>query len=137
MFISQTNSRLPACSYFTVAITAIHWSTLAGLERYFSFLTTLSAHRWEHLASGCVAVAIISVAASTISVLSCFPCLTAFGAAFGLVSIASRLELLLFLSTKGESITTIGTFEGLILKTHWMASSLKNLVGAWAIQYLI
>jgi len=102
--------------YFTVAITAIHRSALTGFKRYFSFLATLGAHCRKHLASGGIAVAIITIAA--VSVLSCFPSLTAFGATLGLVCIASRLELFLFLSAKGKSIPAIRTFECLILKTH-------------------
>jgi hypothetical protein len=137
MFVSQTNSRLPACPYFSVAITAIHWSALAGLERYFSFFTTISTHCREHLAPRPVAVAIITIAAATVSILACFPCLTALGAALWLVGIASRLELLLFLSGKGKAIPAIGTFKGLVLKTHWMTSSLNYLARVRAIQYLV
>jgi hypothetical protein len=79
-------------------------------------------------------VAIIAIAIVAVSVLSCFPSLTAFGATLGLVCIASRLELFLFLSAKGKSITAIGTFEGLVLKTHWMTSSLNYLARARVIQ---
>ena len=112
--------------YFTVAITAVHRSALTGFKRYFSFLATLGAHCREHLASRGIAAAIITIAVVAVSVLSCFPSLTALGATLGLVGIASRLELFLFLSAKGKSIPAIGTFECLILKTHWMTSSLLN-----------
>jgi len=137
MFVSQTNSRLTAYSDFTVAITAIHRSALTGFKRYFSFLATLGAHCREHLASGGIAVAIITIAIVAVSVLSCFPSLTAIGTAFGFVGIASRLKLSLFLSAKGKSITAIGTFDGLVLKTHWMTSSLNYLARARVIQCLI
>jgi hypothetical protein len=137
MFLSQTNSTLPAYPDFVVAITAIHRSTLTGLERYFSVLATIRAHCREHLASRSVTIAIISIAVATVSVLACFPCLAAFGATLGLVSITSRLELFLFLSAEGETSPAVGTVECLVLKTHWMTSSLTNLVGARAIQYLI
>lgn len=110
--------------YFTVAITAIHWSALTGFKRYFSFLATLGAHCREHLASGGIAMAIITIAIIAVAVLSCFPGLTAFGTTLGLVCIASRLELFLFLSAKGKSIPAIGTFECLVFKSHWMTSSL-------------
>jgi hypothetical protein len=96
--------------YFTVAITAIHRSALTGFKWYLSLLATLGAHCWEHLASGGIAMAIMTVAVVAVSVLSCFPSLTAFGATLGLVCIASRLELFLFLSAKGKSIPAIGTF---------------------------
>ena len=135
MYFLRNKSSLYAQPYFAVAITAIHWSALTGLERYFSFLATLRAYCREHLASR--PVAIITIAVATVSVLACFPCLTAFGAALRLVSIASRLEMFLFLNAKGESSPAVVTFECLILKTHWMTSSLTNLVGALAIQYLI
>jgi len=115
-------------SYFTVAITAIHWSVFAWLERYFSFLATIGAYCGEHLARGTIAVSAITIAAATVSVPLCFPCLTAFGAAFGLISIAPGLEKLLILNAESELLPTIGTLECLVLKTHWMTSSLL-LVG--------
>ena len=94
-----------------------------GLERYFSFLAAPKAYCREHLASGPVAVAAVSKAAT---VVLRFPRLTAFGTALGLVSVASHLELFLFLSAEGKGITAIGTFEGFVLKTHWMTSSPNN-----------
>jgi hypothetical protein len=84
-----------------------------------------------------VSVAAVSVAVASIPVALRFPCLTALGAAFGLIGIASRPELLLFVSGEGKGIAAVGTREGFILKTHWMPSSLKNLVRVRVIQYLI
>jgi hypothetical protein len=134
---SLTGVSLSTGSYFTVAITAINRSALTGFEGYGSFLAAIGAYRRVHLTPGCVAVAAISVAITAVAVARRLPCLTAFGAAFGLVGIASRLEQLLFLSAEGKSITAIGTFEGLVLKTHWMASSLNDLVRVSVIQYLM
>jgi len=131
MCVSQIKLNLPAISYFTEAITAIHRSALAGFEGYFSFLTAIGAHRGEHLSRP------VTVAVTSVPVALGLPCLTAFGTAFGLVGVASRLELLLFLGAKSKRITAIGTLEGLVLKSHWMTSSLNHLVRAWAIQYLI
>jgi hypothetical protein len=84
-----------------------------------------------------VAVTIVPEAVAIVPVALRFPCLTALGAAFGLVGIASRMELLLFLGAKGKGFSAIGTREGFILKTHWMPSSLKNLVRVRVIQCLI
>jgi hypothetical protein len=46
------------------------------------------------------------------------------------------LEKLLLLSAEGEGGSAIGTLERLVLKTHWMPSSLKVLVKVPVIQYL-
>jgi hypothetical protein len=126
VYILQIKSNLSTRSYFAVTITAIHWSAFAWFERYFSFLATIGAYRREHLARGSVTVATISIAVATVSVLSCFPSLTAFGTAFGLISITLGLEKLLILNAESESIAAIGTFECLVLKTHWMTSSLLD-----------
>jgi hypothetical protein len=122
---------LPTGSYLTVTIAAVNRSVLSGLERHGSFLAAFSANRREHLA---MAIASVSIA---VAKALCFPCLTAFGTAFGLIGVASLLELLLFLGAKGKGITAIGTSEGLIFKTHWMTSSLNHLVRARVIQYLM
>jgi hypothetical protein len=47
------------------------------------------------------------------------------------------VELFLFLGAKGKGIIAVVTGEGLVLKTHWVTSSLDNLVRAWVIQYLM
>ena len=104
MYVLEVKLAFSVQSDFTVALTTIYWSTLAGLERYLGILTALGAYCWEHLASGPVAVAIISVTL-------CLPCFTACGTALGLVSIAFRLKELLFLSAEGEGSPTIGTLE--------------------------
>ena len=119
MYVLNIKLALSAQSGLSVALTTIHRSTFAGLERDFGFLTTLGAYGRKHLASGPVAVAIISVTLR-------FPCFTACGTALGLVCIAFRLEELLFLSAEREGSPTIGTLEGLVLKAHWMTSSLLN-----------
>jgi len=103
---------------FIVALATIHRSAFSWLERYFGLLTALGARYREHLASGPVAVAIISVTL-------CFPGFAAGGTALGLVGIALGLEELLFLSAEGEVSPTIGALELLVFKTHWMTSSLK------------
>jgi hypothetical protein len=82
-----------------------------------------------------MAVSTITIAVATVSVPLCFPCLTTFGATFGLVSIASGLEELLFVSTEGEFTSTVGTFKRLVFESHWMTSSLSYLVRVLVIQY--
>jgi hypothetical protein len=119
MFVFKARLRLSAHSDFVVAVATIYWSAFAGLERYFGFPATLGAHRWEHLASEPVAVALISVALR-------LPCLAACRTALGLISIALRGEELLFLSTEYEGGATIGTLKGLVLEAHGMTSSLLN-----------
>ena len=119
MYILKVELALFVHSDFTVALTTIHRSTFSGLERYLSFLTTLGAYRREHLASGPVAVA-------TISVTLCLPCFATCGTALRLISIAFGLKELLFLSAESEGSPTIGTLDRLVLKAHWMTSSLHK-----------
>jgi hypothetical protein len=125
----QIKSSLLTRSYFTEAVAAIYRSVFAWLERYFSFLATIGAYCREHLAWG-------SIVGATVSVPLCFPCLTAFGTAFGLISITLGLEKLLILNAEGEFTSTIGTFERLVLESHWMTSSLLYLVRVLVTQYL-
>jgi hypothetical protein len=66
---------LSAQSNLVVAIATIYRSTIAGFKGYFSVFATLRALCREHLASG--PVAIVPIAIATVSVLPCFPCLTA------------------------------------------------------------
>jgi len=115
LFCFQAILALSARSDFSVTLAAIHRSTFTGLERYFGFLTALGAYGREHLALGPVAA---------IPVTLCFPVFAALGTALGLISIAFRLEELLFLSAESEGSPTIGTLELLVLKAHWMTSSL-------------
>jgi hypothetical protein len=91
----------------------------AGLERDFSSFATLSAGGGVHLASG----AITAVAASITLGL---PCLPAFGTSLGLIGVAFGLEKFLVFNAEGKSSATIRTRKGLVLKSHWMTSSLIN-----------
>ena len=129
MYILQIKSNLSARSYFTVAVTAIHWSVFAWLKRDFRILTTLGTNRGEHLTRRPITV-------STASVALWLPCFTARGTTFWLISIAFGLEKLLFLNAKRKGSPTIGTLERLLFKTHWMTSSLYYLVRVLATQYL-
>jgi hypothetical protein len=72
-----------------------------------------------------VAVASEAIAAAAAVKAFCFPCLTACGTALRLVSVTSRLELLLFICGKGKGIVAVGTGECFVFETHWMASSLN------------
>jgi len=93
----------------------INWLITARLKRDFGALAALSAGCGEHLPGG-------SVTAVTITFR--LPCLTARGTALRLVGIAFGLEKLLVFSAEGERVTTIGALDRLVLKTHWMTSSL-------------
>ena len=105
----------------TVAIATVHRSTATRFEGYFGVFTALGTYRREHLALGPIAVAV-----ATISILLCFPCLAALGATLGLVGVAFGVKKLLFSGVEGEDSPAIGTLERLVLKTHWMTSSLLN-----------
>jgi len=115
-------------SDFTIAIAAVHRFIATRFKGYFGILSAIGACYGKHLARGTIAVSAITIAVATVPVPLCFPCLTAFGAAFGLISIAPGLEKLLILNAESEGSPTIGTLECLVLKTHWMTSSLL-LVG--------
>ena len=134
-------SKLPAYTYLTIAVAAVDRSTLAWFEWYGSRFTTSSANSREHLAAGCIAEAAGAVAAfvavAAVAGAFCFPCLAAFGAAFRFVGITSRTELFLLLNAERKGIVAVVASEGLVLKTHWMASSLNNLVRARVIQYFV
>jgi hypothetical protein len=108
---------LSALFGLNVALTAIHGSTFAWFEWYFSFLTTLGAYGREHLA-------LWSVTIATRSVTLCLPGFTACGTTLGLISIAFSLEELLLLSTESESSPAIGTLDCFVLEAHWITSSL-------------
>ena len=113
--LSQIN--LSTWSDFSVAIATVHWPVTARFKRYFGVLAALGACRGKHLASGSVAA---------VSVTLWLLCLAARGTALWLISIASGLEKLLLLNAESEGSPTIGTLERLVLKTHWMSSSLLN-----------
>jgi len=104
-----------------VAIAAIDWSAFSRLEGDFGFLATLSAHCGEHLAPRPVVTATIAAPLR-------LPCFTAGWATLGLVGVAfSGKEFLLF-DTEGEGSPAVRTLKRLLLKAHWMTSSLL-LVG--------
>jgi hypothetical protein len=89
MHILQVRPALSALSNLVVAIATIHRSTIGRFKWYLSVFATIGALYRKHLAPGPVAVASIPVAAAVVSVLPCFPCLAACGAALRLVGIAS------------------------------------------------
>jgi len=131
----KNKQALPTRSYFTEAITTVYGFVPTWLEWYLGFLATIGAYCREHLSRWAIAVSITTIAIATVSVPLCFPCLTTFRATFGLVSIASSLEKLLFVGTEGEFTPTIGTFKRLVFESHWMTSSLSYLVRVLVIQY--
>jgi hypothetical protein len=89
------------------------------LEGDFSCFAALGTGSGEHLTTGTAAT---TAASKTLGL----PGLTALGAAFRFVRVAFRLEKFLVFSTERKGRATIGTCEGLILKSHWMTSSLLN-----------
>jgi len=123
MYTTSSNFWLIAHSDFTIAVATVNRSVAAWFKGYFGAFTTLGTYRGEHLTSGTVIAA---------SVTFRFPCLAAFRTALGLINIALRLEKFLFLSAESESGSTVGALERLVLKTHWMTSSLDILVRVWS-----
>jgi len=87
------------------------------LEGDFGCFAALGTGSGEHLTTRAAAAA-----SKTLGL----PGLTALGAAFRFVRVTFRLEKLLVFGTERKGRATIGTCEGLILKSHWMTSSLKN-----------
>ena len=101
----------------SVTVAAIYRSAFAGLERDFSVLATLSTYCREHLPLRPVAITTISIAFALSGLAAC-------GTALRLVSKAFGLEEFLFLGAERKGSSAIGTLEKLVLKTHWMTSSL-------------
>jgi hypothetical protein len=110
--------RLSGRSDFSVAIAAIDRPAARRLKRHFGVFAALGAYGRKHLAWQPIAV-------TTTSLPICLPCLSARGAALGLIGIALGLEELLFLSGEAEVGSAIGTVERLFLKAHWMTSFLS------------
>jgi len=90
------------------------------LEGDFSCFAALGTGSGEHLTTRTASTT--AAASKTLGL----PGLTALGAAFRFVRVTFRLEKLLVFGTERKGRATIGTCEGLILKSHWMTSSLLN-----------
>ena len=119
MYALNVKPALSADSDFMVAIAAIHRLVPTRFKRYLGILTTLGAFYREHLTP-------LSIARAIVSVTLCLPCLAARRTALWLIGIALRLEEFLVFGAKGKGSPAIGTLDRLILKTHWMTSSLQN-----------
>ena len=91
---------LSARSDFTIAIAAVDGSVTAGLERDFGAFSAFGTGCREHLTRCPVAAILIAI---------CFPCLTAFGAAFRLIGVALALKELLVLDAESKRSAAIGT----------------------------
>jgi hypothetical protein len=124
----KTKRPLNAGSYFAEAIAAVNRLVPAGFKRHLGVFAAVGAFYREHLARGAGIAAVSGLR---------FPGLPAGGAASGLISVAPGLELLLFIGAVDKSSRAIGTGNGLILKTHWMTSFLKDLAEAKVIQDLM
>ena len=60
----------------------------------------------------------VEVRRKTVENASGFPCLTAFGTAFWLISTTFGLKILLLFNAEGKACSATGTLERLILKTR-------------------
>ena len=114
----QLKSALSSRSDFTVAIAAVYRSTRAGFKRYLGVFAALGTRCGEHLAPWTITRAAIA----TLGLSG----LATRWAALGLIGIAFGLEKLLILSAEGKGSPTIGTLDRLVLKTHWITSSIRN-----------
>jgi hypothetical protein len=112
--MSQDRIELSAGFHFAVAVTAVYRLVATGLKRYFGGFAALSTCSWEHLTPTA------GTAAGTLRL----PGLSARGTPLGLIGIALGLEKLLLLSAEVKGSSAIGTLNGLVLKSHWMTSSL-------------
>jgi hypothetical protein len=93
----------------------INWLITARLKRDFGALAALSAGCGEHLPGGLRNCCYYNVPTS-------LPDGTRDSASARWYSFG--LEKLLVFSAEGERVTTIGALDRLVLKTHWMTSSL-------------
>ena len=123
----QNLTNLIGGSCLAETIAAVDGLITAGLERDFGGFTALGTGGREHLAFTAESAAAITLG---------LPCLSAFGTALWLVGVAFGLEEFLVFSAECKGSAAIGTCKGFILKTHWMASSLKLLVSVLVIQHL-
>jgi hypothetical protein len=82
-------------------------------------LLTPGAEGTKHLQPGTVAAAPTVRTSRLVGTAAC-------GAPLGLIAKAFRFEELLLPGAKGKGSATIGTSDGLVVKTHWMTSSSRN-----------
>ena len=118
--LSRSNRCYLLSSHFAVAIATVHRFVTSGFKGYLGVLAAPGTFHGEHLPVG-------SVTRATTSITLPFSCLPTGGAALGLIGVAFSLEKLLIFSAEGKGSPAIGTLDRLVLKTHWMASSLLNL----------
>jgi len=99
-----------------VAVAAVDGSVFAGLERDFGVFAALGAYCLEHLPP---------TSEAAIAAAFGLPGSAAIGTAPGLVLQAARRVEFLLTGGEGEFLPTISALEGLVLKAHWMTSSLQ------------
>ena len=101
-----------------------HYDTpicLSRLKRYFRVFPAPGVEGTNHSPFGTVAVVSLARTLCLVGPAACRATLRLVGKAF-------RLEELLFPSAESEGSPTIGTSDWLVLKTHWMTSSLQNYI---------
>jgi hypothetical protein len=105
----------------TVAISAVHWSAVSRFKGQFCCLTTLGAHRREHLSPG------LTVTGRAVTVTLGFSGRAAQLAALGIIGIAFFGEEFLLADTEGKIRPAVGALEGFVHKAHEMTSFLEIL----------
>jgi len=98
----------PDCS---VALAAVHWSPVSGLERYLGVFPARGADSRIHFSLPLIAVAIPATALL-------FPGCSAVRTTLGLVGEALGSEELLLGSAKGETCAAVYALEGLVYIGH-------------------
>lgn len=100
---------------FSVAVAAVHWSSVPGLERHLGVFPARGADSRIHFSLPLIAVA-IPAAIPTTALL--FPGCSAVRTALGLVGEALGSEELLLGSAKGETCAAVYALEGLAYVGH-------------------
>ena len=98
-----------------VAVAAVHWSSVSGLERYLGVFPASGADSRIHFSLPLITVAIAAPIRTTALL---FPGCSAVSTTLGLVGEALVSEELLLGSVKGETCTAVYALEGLVYIGH-------------------
>ncbi len=102
----------PACG---VAVTAVHWSSVSGLERYLGVFPASGADSRMHFSLPLITVAIAApIRTTALLLLGC----SAIETTLGLVREALASEELLLVSAKGEACAAVYALNGLVFVGH-------------------
>ncbi len=100
---------------FNVAVAAVHWSSVSGLERYLGVFATRGTDSRMHFSLPLRAVAIPATTRTTALL---FIGSSAVRTTLGLVGEPLGSEELLLASVKGETCAAVYALEGLVFVSH-------------------